>query len=139
MTNYTNKIKTVITTKAPKSTISAISKLPKDYQDLMRENQSFEFGVDTGNTHSFVIWCLNGRAGALEMNKALEVQENFGRDSFAIGSDNGDRLILYVRENDEYGLYLVEDYDIDLDDAVFLAQTLTDLLVNGQNIELIHA
>lgn len=139
MQSYTNKIKRIITKEEPLAELTAIQNLPKDYKALMSKNKSFEFGLSDTNTNSFTIWSLNGKGGALEMNEAFDIKNTFGNDTFAIGSDNGDRLIIYVKTNKNYKLYLIEDYDFDLDDSIFLSDTLTSLLEDGQNMELIHS
>lgn len=139
MRNYTNKIKRVITTNEPMTDVSVISSMPTDYKKLMSEHTRFEFLLSDTTTQGFTIWSLSGNDGALEMNDALNIKATFGENVFAIGSDNGDRLIIYVNIGEEYSLFLIDDYDIDLDDAVFLAESLNDLLYNGNNIELIHA
>lgn len=135
--NYNKAIKTIFTKDSTNADLTKIKTLPLDYKDLMQQNKSFTFTLSDTNNRHFDIWGLSGTGGALEMNEAFDIQNTFGENVFAIGSDGGDRLLIYIQKNKSNKLYIIEDYEFELDEAIFLSNSLTELLQDGKNINLI--
>ena len=108
---------------------SSIS-VPDDYINVVKYATEVEIKV---NNHSYIrIW---SPLGCIEMNEAYNVQ-SFIPNSLAIGDDEGGRVLIYVAEGDSIGLYLVGFGDLDFEDAIWVAPSLHDLLVNNVGIAL---
>lgn len=70
-----------------------------------------------------------GAAGCVEMNDAYHIQKCIP-NSLAIG-DEGGKFILYVSDQDGYGLYQVGTGDLDVNGAEFISPSLNELLIYG--------
>ncbi|AIQ42162.1 SMI1/KNR4 family protein [Paenibacillus sp. FSL R5-0912] len=79
------------------------------------------------------IW---GPVDCIEMNEAYHIQKYIPR-SLAIGDDEGGNVIIYLEGEGGLGLYMVGFGDLDINDAVKVAPTLRDLLVDNIGIEVI--
>ena len=108
---------------------SSIS-VPDDYINVVKYATEVEIKA---NNHSYIrIW---SPLGCIEMNEAYNVQ-SFIPNSLAIGDDEGGRALIYVAEGDSIGLYLVGFGDLDFEDAIRVAPSLHDLLVNNVGVTL---
>lgn len=105
--------------------------VPPDFVELIREGTEVELAID-GRKY-IRIWSA---LGCIEMNTAYEVQGNLG-DSLAIGDDESGSALIMMPEGARVreGLYLMGFGCLDIDEATFIAPTLTDLLVNEAGIE----
>ncbi len=109
-------------------TFSPIS-IPTEFIELIRSGSEFEILVK-GDVY-IRIW---GAAGCLEMNEAYEVQDNIG-DSLAIGDNEGGSALMYMTGPKGFGVYMAEFGCLDADEAVFIAPSLHELLVNNVGID----
>lgn len=108
---------------------SSIS-VPDDYINVVKYATEVEIKV---NGHSYIrIW---SPLGCIEMNEAYNVQ-SFIPNSLAIGDDEGGRALIYIAEGDSVGLFLVGFGDLDFNDAIRVAPSLHDLLINNVGITL---
>jgi hypothetical protein len=57
--------------------------------------------------------------------------------SLAIGDDEGGGALIYLHGKAGFGLYLCRFADIDIDEAVLVAPSLTELLVNNVGINIV--
>ncbi|MBO2946263.1 SMI1/KNR4 family protein [Paenibacillus sp. F411] len=73
------------------------------------------------------IW---GASGCLEMNEAYEVQK-YLPNSIAIGDDEGGGALIYLEGKDGFGIYYTRFADLDIEEAVKITPSLTELLVNN--------
>jgi hypothetical protein len=133
-----NKRFRVDVVKAP-STESEIEQLkkfspisvPEFYLEMIRQGSDFEILVD--NKMYIRFW---GAAGCLEMNPAYNIQKYLA-SGLGIGDDEGGRAFILMSRTEEYpaGLYLVGFGSLDLQDGKFIAESLEDLLINGNGTE----
>lgn len=119
--------------------------LPEDYIELLKSisgegSWGIEFGVNDGDEDSTLCISIYSAYGALDKCKEWEffgerANEEFFRKVWVFGDDLGD-LIYYFWEGPEgFGLYVTEDGACDFNHSRKLADTLTDLLVNGVGID----
>lgn len=126
-----------IDTKQPPATEEEIKTLrnfspieiPSDYLEVVR--QATEMEIKVGNHKYIRIW---GPSGCIEMNEAYNIQD-FIPNSLAVGDDEGGSALIYLTGKDGFGLYITGFGDLDVDDAIKLAPTLRDLLVNHSGLE----
>ncbi|ELN2737002.1 SMI1/KNR4 family protein [Pluralibacter gergoviae] len=105
--------------------------IPSEYIDFIYKFSDAEILV---NNESYIrIW---GGKGCIEMNNSYNIQK-YIPGALAIGDDEGGKVIFYAQGNDGYGLYLVGFGDLDINDAVFVAESLKDLLICGRGIDVL--
>ncbi|MGD6875806.1 SMI1/KNR4 family protein [Bacillus infantis] len=105
--------------------------VPEEYIRLIRLASDIELNVDS---EMYIrIW---GASGCIEMNEAYEVQK-YLPNSLAIGDDEGGGALIYLEGNDGFGVYYNRFADLDIDEAVKIAPSLTDLLVNNVGINIL--
>ncbi|MDO8225827.1 SMI1/KNR4 family protein [Bacillus cabrialesii] len=105
--------------------------VPSDYIDIVSEATEVEISVD-GEKY-IRIW---SPTGCIEMNDSYEIQE-YIPESLAIGDDEGGNALIYLDGNEGFGLYIVGFGDLDAEEAVKVAPSLSDLLINNAGIESI--
>ncbi|MBC2582757.1 SMI1/KNR4 family protein [Clostridium sp. DJ247] len=105
--------------------------IPLDYLELVREATEVEIKVK--DEMYIRIW---GPIDSIEMNEAHYIQE-YIPNSLAIGDDEGGNVLLYVNGKKGFGLYMVGFGDLDIEDAVLVAPSLRDLLVNNIGIDVV--
>ncbi|KAA9002010.1 SMI1/KNR4 family protein [Affinibrenneria salicis] len=103
--------------------------VPEEYIVLISQFSEAEIRImDEGYLR---IW---GAAGCVEMNASYRIQ-HYMPGALAIGDDEGGQVIFYARGSNGFGLYKTGFGNLDMQDAVFIARALTDLLVLGKGIE----
>lgn len=98
--------------------------LPEEYMEIIHMGSDIECNID--NQMYIRIW---GALGCIEMNEAYEVQKHIS-NALAIGDDEGGGVLLYLNGKDGFGVYYARFGDLDSEEAVKLAPSLTDLLIN---------
>jgi len=99
--------------------------VPDDYKDLARSMTEAEILV---NGEKYIrIW---SPSGCIEMNTEYHIQKYIPQ-SLAIGDDEGGKALVLMTGADGFGLYKVDFGDLCVEDAEFIATSLTDLLVKG--------
>ncbi|MEE3664907.1 hypothetical protein V2I52_23885 [Brenneria sp. g21c3] len=68
------------------------------------------------------------------MNESYHIQK-YIPDAIAIGDDERGQVIFYATEGDGYGLYKVGFKNLDIEDAVFISNSLYDLLMKGNGAD----
>ncbi|MBL8856414.1 MAG: SMI1/KNR4 family protein [Planctomycetaceae bacterium] len=108
--------------------------LPTDYVELIEQGSEIEILVD--NRMYIRIW---GARVCIEMNKAYSIQNCLG-DSLAIGDNEGGSALVLVPSNDgiRAGIYLIDFGCLDIDEGVFIAGSLSDLLINEVGVDLLR-
>lgn len=104
--------------------------VPDDYLQLVSEGTELEFVC---NECCFRIW---GAKGCIEMNEAYEIQQNIP-NSLAIGDNEGGSAIVYLPQVENPGLYRISFGCLDVEEAQFIAGSLSDLLMNGRNTQVL--
>ncbi|MCK6207118.1 SMI1/KNR4 family protein [Bacillus infantis] len=105
--------------------------VPEEYIRLVRLASSIELNV---NGEMYIrIW---GASGCIELNEAYEVQKHLP-NSLAIGDDEGGGALIYLEGKDGFGIYYNRFADLDIDEALMIAPSLTDLLVNNVGINML--
>lgn len=99
--------------------------IPTDYVDLIRQRSTIEFVVDARGC--FRIWSA---ADVVELNEAYRIQA-YLPGGVALGDDEGGEGLVAMEGERGYGVYRISFSDIDPGEAVFLAQSLSKLLVDG--------
>lgn len=103
--------------------------IPNEYTDFISKIAEAEILVK--NDYYIRIWDAKG---CMEMNESYNIQK-YIPSALAIGDDEGGQAIFYAKGNHGYGLYKVGFGNLDINDAVFIAPSLHDLLINGVGIE----
>ncbi|RYI28830.1 SMI1/KNR4 family protein [Bacillus infantis] len=105
--------------------------VPEEYIRIVRLASDIELNVDS---EMYIrIW---GASGCIEMNEAYEVQK-YLPNSLAIGDDEGGGALIYLEGKDGFGIYYNRFADLDIDEAVKIAPSLTDLIVNNVGINIL--
>ncbi len=109
--------------------------IPHDYLGIVREATEVEIKVNLAAEGQWFlrIW---GPINCIDMNTAYNIQEVFP-ESLAIGDNEGCGLLVYLPSDPKPGIYLVRTSYIHKKGAVYIAQNLTELLTNGNNLRLV--
>ena len=121
-----------IVTSDTKSSDIEISKLlkyskiniPIEFLEIIKEQSELEICVN--NEKYIRVWGANG---CIEMNEAYHIQE-YIPNSLAIGDDECSNAILYANGNNGFGVYIVSLNDLDVDEMVYIADSLEGFFVN---------
>ena len=104
-------------------------KVPHEYLDLIREKTELEINVE--NQKYIRIW---GADGCVEMNEAYYIQK-YIPCSLAIGDDEDGNAIMYAEGKQGFGVYAIAFNDIDIDEMIFISESLTEILIHAKGIE----
>ncbi|GKV56652.1 hypothetical protein NCCP2222_25990 [Sporosarcina sp. NCCP-2222] len=102
--------------------------IPTDYINIIQQASDVEINIS--NQKYIRIW---GAFGCKEMNEAYEVHK-YLPNSLAIGDDEGGGALIYIQGKDGFGIYYNRFADLDIEEAVFIAPSLTEILVNNDGI-----
>lgn len=105
--------------------------VPTEYIELIQLASEIEFNVS--NQMYIRIW---GALGCIEMNEAYDVQK-YLPNSLAIGDDEGGGALIYLQGKDGFGIYYNRFTDLDMEEAVKIASSLTELLVNNVGVNIL--
>lgn len=105
--------------------------IPEDFLEVIRELTEVEINVD-GEKY-IRIW---GADGCIEMNEAYNIQESIP-NSLAIADDEGSNALIYTEGKNGLGLYVISFSDLDVDELKYVAESLSDLLINNTGIDVI--
>lgn len=130
--------KFIIATSCDKASDSEIDELrhysqidvPDEYLQIIKENTEIEIEVD--KQKYMRIW---GAAGCLEMNEAYNIQKYIPQ-SLAIGDDECSNVIIYANGKNGYGIYIVSLSDLDVEEMVYISDSLKSFLVMEKGITL---
>ena len=112
------------------SHFNAIS-IPVEYIKFISKISDAEILI---NNESYIrIW---GGRGCIEMNDSYNIQK-YIPGALAIGDDEGGEVIFYAQGNHGYGLYLVGFGNLNVNDAIFISDSLKSLLIRGQGIDVL--
>ena len=104
-------------------------KVPNEYLELIREQTELEISIR--NQKYIRIWGANG---CIEMNEAYFIQK-YIPSSLAIGDDEDGNAIIYAEGKNGFGVYAVAFNDLDVDEMIFVSETLKEILVFAKGIE----
>ncbi len=104
-------------------------KIPNEYLELISEQTEIEINIQ--NQKYIRIW---GADGCIEMNEAYFIQK-YIPNSLAVGDDEGGNVILYAEGKKGFGIYIVAFNDLDVEEMVFIADSLEEILVSAKGIE----
>lgn len=104
-------------------------RIPQEYVDFISEITEVEILV---KDDSYIrIW---GAPGCIEMNESYHIQK-YIPSALAIGDDEGGQVIFYAHGRDGYGIYKVGFGNLDLEDAIFITDSLYGLLIKGNGVD----
>lgn len=103
--------------------------LPQDYKEIVKKASDIVIRVD--NEIVIRIW---GAEWCVNLNEAYSIPE-FSPNSLAIADNGGGKCLIYLEGSKGNGLYYTGFGDLDKETAVYLAPTLTDLLVKGEGVQ----
>ncbi|OCQ51759.1 SMI1 / KNR4 family protein [Photorhabdus australis subsp. thailandensis] len=103
--------------------------IPDDYVSFISQLTEAEILV-LGDSY-IRIW---GAIGCIEMNSEYNIQR-YIKNSMAIGDDEGGKVIFYANGKNGFGLYKVGFGNLDIEDAEYIAPSLTEFLINGDGAE----
>ncbi|MGH0515223.1 SMI1/KNR4 family protein [Bacillus cereus] len=105
--------------------------VPTEYIEMIQLVSNVEINV---NGQMYIrIW---GASDCIEMNEAYKVQ-NYLLHSLAIGDDEGGGGLIYLQGKDGFGIYYNSFGNLDMEDAVKIAPSLTELLVNNVGVNIL--
>lgn len=105
--------------------------VPTEYIEMIQLASNVEINV---NDQMYIrIW---GASDCIEMNEAYKVQ-NYLLHSLAIGDDEGGGALIYLQSKDGFGIYYNSFGNLDMEDAVKIAPSLTELLVNNVGVNIL--
>ena len=114
-------------------------KLPDDYIDFLKEiscdDISVSFEID--GVKEFVIWSAKFGYECVTLEYDDPVYEKFVSCTWLIGDDLGGDRYFYGEGKEGFGIYKVDAGAMDPDNAEKIADSLTDLLVNGVGLGII--
>ncbi|CAH02162.1 uncharacterized protein KLLA0_B05269g [Kluyveromyces lactis] len=110
-------------------TIFSGKEIPEEYLCFISQVSEAEILVQ-GKSY-IRIW---GAEGCIEMNESYHIQK-YIPNAIAIGDDEGGQVIFYATGDDGYGLYKVGFGNLDIEDAVFISNSLYDLLMKGNGTD----
>ncbi|WP_455919807.1 SMI1/KNR4 family protein [Priestia megaterium] len=102
--------------------------VPTEFIEIIQLASDIEINVS--DQMYIRIW---GASGGIEMNEAYEVQK-YLPNSIAIGDDEGGGALIYLQGKDGFGIYYTRFADFDIEEAVKIAPSLTELLVNNVGV-----
>ena len=102
--------------------------VPTEFIEIIQLASDIEINVS--DQMYIRIW---GASGCIEMNEAYEVQK-YLPNSIAIGYDEGGGALIYLQGKDGFGIYYTRFADLDIEEAVKIAPSLTELLVNNVGV-----
>jgi hypothetical protein len=105
---------------------------PKEYLELVSDATEIELQHEGGQY--IRIW---GPAGCIEMDDANDISERI-TGAFPVGDDGGGKVILYMNGKHGPGVYHVGFGDLDAEDTIFAASSLTGLLCQAVGIETFY-
>jgi len=105
--------------------------IPTEYIEIIQLASDIELNVS--DQMHLRIW---GACGCVEMNEAYEVQK-YLPNSLAIGDDEGGGVLIYLQGKDGFGIYYNRLADLDIEEAVKIAPSLTELLVNNVGVNIL--
>lgn len=105
--------------------------LPEEYIEISKIASDIEINVS--DQMYIRIW---GALGCIEMNEAYEVQK-YLPNSLAIGDDEGGGALIYLQGKDGFGIYYNRLADLDIEEAMKIAPSLTELLVNNVGVNIL--
>lgn len=103
--------------------------IPSDYVEIIQLASDIEFNI---SYQMYIrIW---GASVCIEMNEAYDVQK-YLPNSLAIGDDEGGGALIYLQGKDGFGIYYNRFADLDIKEAVKIAPSLTELLINNVGVD----
>lgn len=108
--------------------------VPPEYLEIIEQGSELEISVNLGSRgYGFIR--IYGAAGVIEMNKIYNVQKNL-KHVLAIGDNEGGDMLVLAPHASPSGVYLNPMSCLsDMEDATFIASNLTELLVDGRNLD----
>lgn len=116
-------------------------KLPDDYINLLKnisgdKNPGIAFQVD-GKGREFFIWSAELGYDRITTEFDDPLYDDFTKCTWLIGDDVGDLMYFYGEGKEGFGIYITEAGDMDINDSSKIADSLTDLLVNGVGLDIL--
>jgi len=112
--------------------ITHLGAIPREYVQLVSEATEIEMWHESGQY--IRIW---NPAGCIEMDEGYRIRQRIP-GAIPIGDDGASGLLFYFDGKQGFGLYRVGYGNLDGDDAIWFAPTLTDFLTNGTGIETFY-
>ncbi len=106
--------------------------VPEEFIQIIKEKTELEIQVD--NKKYIRIWGANG---CIEMNTAYRIQK-YIPNSLAIGDDECCNTMLYASGHKGFGVYMVSLSDLDVDEMVFIANSLEDFFVKEKGLDVFN-
>ena len=114
-------------------------KLPDDYIDFLKEiccdNVAVSFEID--GVKEFVIWSAKFGYECVTREYGEPIYEDFVSWTWMIGDDIGEEIYFYGEGKEGFGIYKTDVGVMDFNYSEKIADSLTDLLVNGVGLSII--
>lgn len=103
--------------------------VPDEYVKLVEEATEIELQHENGQYVR--IW---GPRGCIEMDEGYNISKRIA-GAIPIGDDGGGKVLFYMNSKEGFGLYHVGYGDLDAEDAIFTAPSLSALLEQAVGID----
>lgn len=116
-------------------------KLPDDYINFLKtisgdKNIGIAFQVDCKGREIF-IWGAEFGYDRITTEFNFPIYNDFMKCAWLIGDDVGDLMYFYGEGDEGLGIYKAEAGALDISDSSKIADSLTDLLVNGVGLDIL--
>ena len=105
--------------------------LPDDYCGIISEKTEVEIGLK--KSVYIRIWSAKG---CMEMNEAYEIQ-SYLPDALAFADDERCNVLLFTTGKNGKGIYRVSLSDLEPDEIVYIADSLSDFLLKGIGMDTV--
>lgn len=109
--------------------VNYFGSVPQEFIDLAREATELEFQHRNGQYVR--IW---GPLGCIDMDEGYGIRQRIP-DAIPIGDDGGGHVLIFAHGKQGCGLYHVGYGNLDLDDAIWIADSLSSFLFSAKGIE----
>ena len=109
--------------------------VPEEYLGIIRQQSELSILVKNCSYECYV--AIRGAAVCLDMNKSLEMQK-WIPGSLAFGDNGGGKALFYATGQNGFGVYATGFGDLDIEDAVYLSESLETLLVHAEGIDIMR-
>lgn len=107
--------------------------IPLEFLEIIKEKSEIEILV---NEKKYIrVWGANG---CIEMNDAYHIQ-SYIPDSLAIADDECSNVVLYAYGKNGFGLYIVPFNDLDVDELIYITDSLEAFFVNDEGIDIFNS
>lgn len=107
-------------------------KVPEEYLTILRQQTEHTILVKNCKYERYLY--INSATACLDMNQSHEIQK-WIPGSLGFGDDGGGTVLFYATGSNGFGVYAVGFGNLDIEDAIYLSESLESLLVYANGID----